>query len=159
MSKTIFLSHAPGEQAHLEEIKRLLEGYGVTSHGEDVDYIDLHSPPPAAGSNMRDLIKRQIGASSDVVLVATNESLTSEQVNYEIGMADALKKPIVVLREKELNNAEMLDNLADYKLFEFEKTGPAELGPYANKGRSIPTRIQAASATRGASAKTSQGGR
>jgi len=120
MSRKIFLSYASEDKQHLEGIKELLEHHRITKQGENVSFIDPMSESFNPGASIRELIKKQIESSSDVVVFATEDSLSSQWVNYEIGMADALNKPIVVVGRKGFGKTSLLQSLEGVRLIEID---------------------------------------
>ena len=100
MSKKFFISHTMEGRQFVEGLQEILEENGITTVGEKVSFIDTLSEPIDSNKSIREIIKKQIQSSNEVVVVASDESLSSQWVNYEIGMADALDKPIIILGRK-----------------------------------------------------------
>ena len=121
MSKKIFLSYAMEDRHHLEGLKEILEKHRITTEGEHVGFIDPMSEPSIPGTNIRAMIKKQIKSSNEVVVIATDDSLSSQWVNYEIGMADALNKPIVIVGRKGSGKTSLLQSLDGVRLVEMDE--------------------------------------
>ena len=63
---------------------------------------DIADPIPLLepGQDLRAEIRKQMQSASVVVVLWTQQAAVSDWVQYEVGMADALEKPIVVGAEK-----------------------------------------------------------
>jgi len=92
--RNIFISHARADAPRVDRIvKRLIES-GVLDRE---DRILREEDLPAKHRSLREEVKRRIQSASKVIVVWGAASATSQWVNYEIGLADALDKPIVVV--------------------------------------------------------------
>lgn len=124
MSKKIFISHSVKDRQQLESLRErlreILEQNNITAQGENVSFIDPMSESINPSESFREIIKNQIQSSNEVVLIATDDSLSSQWVNYEIGMADALGKPIVVIGKKGTGKTTLLDSLDRFRLIELD---------------------------------------
>lgn len=120
MSKKIFISHAMEDRQLVEGLQEILEENGITTEGEKVSFIDTLSESFDPGESIREIIKKQIQSSSEVVVIATDKSLSSQWVNYEIGMADALDKPIVIVGRKGSGKSALLANLGNVRIVEID---------------------------------------
>jgi len=61
-----------------------------------VDLASVAGP----GANFREKLRNAIQSTSKVIVFWSREGAQSPSVNYEIGMAEALGKPIIVARQK-----------------------------------------------------------
>lgn len=109
------------DRHHLDGLRELLDKYNVTTQGENVSFIDPISEPFVPGSSIRGMIKQQIESASEVVVIATDDSLSSQWVNYEVGMADALDKPIVVVGRRGSGKTSLLKSIEGVRLVELDE--------------------------------------
>jgi len=99
MKQKVFISYAWQDRDRLEGVlKKLRE-----AHGEELDLTQDIADPISlieSGQDLRAEIRQQIQSASYVVLFWTKQAAVSDWVQYEVGMADALEKPVVVIAEK-----------------------------------------------------------
>lgn len=94
MTRNIFLSYAIQDQGKLGDVmNKLLEpelcgGNELLVVNHDTEEFE----------DARTEIKQSMADADAVVIVWTPASARSSWVNYEVGMADALEKPIIVVR-------------------------------------------------------------
>jgi hypothetical protein len=90
----VFISHARVDAPKLELIIRSLIERGLI---QAEDRILKEEDLPTKHRSLREEVKRQIQSASKVVVVWGTASAMSQWVNYEIGLADALGKPIIAV--------------------------------------------------------------
>ena len=74
-----------------------------------------------AGENWRDVIQGAIRAVDLVVVVVeSTDGAASSWVSYEIGMAEALRKPVVILASHNFAPSDLPDDLAAYRVLSFD---------------------------------------
>jgi hypothetical protein len=95
--RTIFLSYAQKDSLDIRKVLSELRSKGFI---EDNDQILDTSKVMVPGSSIRGLLREAVKASSKVIVLWSREGAESEFVNYEIAMAEALGKPIVVVVPK-----------------------------------------------------------
>jgi hypothetical protein len=93
----VFLSYAANDKYRVEKVMRELKSRGVVSAN---DTVTENSEISAPGSSLRGAVRKAIEASSKVVVFWSAAGGKSDWVNYEIGMADALGKPILIVASK-----------------------------------------------------------
>jgi hypothetical protein len=99
MASNVFISYARSDEAYKKQTIEKLQSLGLI-RGEDETFMDDYAI--AAGTSWRDALKSSINAVSTVVVLWSKAASQSSNVNYEVGMADALgKRIIVVLPEDE----------------------------------------------------------
>jgi TIR domain len=92
--QSVFISHARADAPRLERIvKTLIENGVINRETRILKEEDL----PAGNRARREDVKRTIQSASKVVVVWGDASAGSQWVNYEIGLADALGKPIIAV--------------------------------------------------------------
>ncbi len=97
MRNTIFVSYAQQDRGRVRKVlKELLR----KSLLEEKDVITDAIQNISSGSYIRDLIRKRIQSASKVILLWTEASAKSKWVNYEVGMAEALGKQIIVVTPK-----------------------------------------------------------
>lgn len=97
--RKVFLSYAWQDRDRINmALQKLRE-----THVAELDHPhDISDPLPLAepGQDFRAEIRKQMQAASVVVVLWTKQAATSDWVQYEVGMADALEKPVVVVAEE-----------------------------------------------------------
>lgn len=86
-SSSVFLSHSHVETSHIEDAKRILEANGASV------YVDSEDPdmPSSTSSATAARLKEKIRGFDRFVLLASEKSLASRWVPWELGFADAAK--------------------------------------------------------------------
>jgi hypothetical protein len=121
MKQKIFISYAHQDRKYAEKVRKVLAGRGVID--DDAVALDFHKEINV-GSDARKAIRESIGAASKVVLIATDNAVNSQWVNYEIGMAEALDKDIIVVSSRRKGKSSMVrhirQRLGQIKVHEIE---------------------------------------
>lgn len=109
MSLRIFLSYS-GKDADLanvvkSKIEEILPGH----RREDVRIEDSADLIP--GEDIRKSLKAKIAGADTVVVISSKESDASPMVNYEVGLAHALGKDLVLVEKTGTQSADMHDRL------------------------------------------------
>ena len=95
MKNKVFLAYARQDR-HL--VKPILKKLSLTSSFKDYS-IPIHDPMQTAKvEDIRTNIKQSIKAANQVLVLWTKNAANSQWVHYEMGMADALDKPITVVK-------------------------------------------------------------
>jgi hypothetical protein len=91
---SIFMAYAHDDAARLDQMQVELRRRGIVQEGEE--FVD---PARTIGpeTSIRGALREAIGSSSMMVVLWGPAAAASATVNYEVGMADALDKPIVVV--------------------------------------------------------------
>jgi len=120
----VFVSYAHEDKALAEHVQKLLPDLGGTE--SPTVFVDPQKDL-APGEDIRRAIVDKIKASSFVVLIMTEGAARSEWVNYEVGIADALEKPIFVVGRKGSGKSvffkEYLRRLANAQVLEVDTEG------------------------------------
>lgn len=126
MTEKIFVSYAPDDRGVLDNLEQKLRKHGVIG-SEPVSIIDIQTEVKP-GDNFREAIQKQIQSASKVVVIHSETSESSQWVNYEAGMADALNKPIFVIDITDKNigkdstsRSKFLSNLANVRSIKIKK--------------------------------------
>jgi hypothetical protein len=90
----VFISYARVDAPRLRGILKRLIASGLIS---ERDQILKEEDLPAKHGAVREEVKRRIQSASKVIVVWGTASASSQWVNYEIGLADALGKPIIAV--------------------------------------------------------------
>jgi hypothetical protein len=90
----VFISYARSDARRVEAIVKSLVASGLLTEQDRI--LKEEDLPPKHGY-LRQEVKRQIQSASKVIVVWGPASATSQWVNYEVGLADALGKPIIVV--------------------------------------------------------------
>lgn len=108
--RRVFISYSHKELPGVDTIVTRLRRQGVLKENDEVlgttEFGNRHT-------ELRQTVRRQIESASHVVLIWDSETAKSQWVNYEIGLADALGKPIVAVTtgKKNVPVPAMLSNL------------------------------------------------
>ena len=116
MKTNVFVSYASQDKEFAETVKRKLAD--LEHLPADTVFLDAQDIP--IGENIRERLKSQIRASDAVILVMTENSASSQWINYEAGLADALGKKILVVGKKGSGKTALLAYLAEYQHVELE---------------------------------------
>lgn len=122
MAERIFVSYSHEDRKYLDGLKEILQKHGVVE-GDEVSIIDPFSGVFSAGEDIRESIKKEIQSASKVVIIYTSNSASSQWVNYEVGMADALNKPVIVVGTRGSGKTTLLSALKHIQLIEIDDKG------------------------------------
>jgi CRISPR/Cas system CMR subunit Cmr4 (Cas7 group RAMP superfamily) len=120
MKNKVFISYAHQDNHKIDQLKTELAEKGVIS--DDVVSFDDAQTPMIPGSSLRGLIREAVKSASTVVIFWTKNSASSDFVNYEIGMADAFEKNMVVVTPKGQKN-NLPSNLSHIQVVEVDIEG------------------------------------
>jgi hypothetical protein len=112
---SVFLSYAFHDKTKIQKVLDKLTARGILSPRE----VWVDSSAIVAGSSWRGQIREAIESASKFVVVWTDEADTSDWVNYETGMAEALGKPILVVVPKG-ETSRIPGNLKETQIVEIE---------------------------------------
>jgi len=93
-STNVFVSYARADASRLDVILKSLIAKGVIT---EEDRILKETDLPAKHRALRKEVRRQIQSASKLIVIWGTASANSQWVNYEIGLADALGKPIIAV--------------------------------------------------------------
>lgn len=121
MTEKIFVSYAYEDRESLDNLEEELRDHGIIGD-KPVSFIDPLKEVKV-GENIREAIRKQVQSADKVIIIHTDKSESSQWVNYEAGMADALNKPIIILGRKGSGKTMLLSNLANALLIEKKESG------------------------------------
>jgi hypothetical protein len=84
---SIFLSHKHSDLKELQNIKKILEGLGVSVY---IDWLDREMPE-ITSKKTAERIKEKIKQNDKFILIATDNAIDSKWCNWELGFGDAQK--------------------------------------------------------------------
>jgi len=117
---SVYLSHIRRDADLAADIARELRKHGV-------EPIDVESTGP--GDDLRRTIKSAIRRADAFVLVLrAPESAASSWVGYELGMAEALGKPILLLLSHNHSTSQLPDDMAGLRTVAFDPDRPESAG-------------------------------
>jgi hypothetical protein len=90
----VFISHARADAHKLDEIVQSLVAKGFLNEG---DQILREEDLPKKHGALRDQVRMRIQSASKLIVIWGAASASSQWVNYEMGLADALGKPIIAV--------------------------------------------------------------
>ena len=120
MAEKIFVSYSHEDRKYLEGLKEVLQEHGIVE-GDEISIIDPFSGVFSVGEDIRESIKREIQSASKVVIIHTSNTNSSQWVNYEVGMADALDKPIIVVGTRGSGKTTLLSSLKHVQMIEVDE--------------------------------------
>jgi len=112
MSYKVFLSYASQDHAFAESVKSRIAEILSRESKEAVDVFDVRTDL-VAGDDFRQSIKAAIELANTVVIVSSENADASPWVNYEVGLADAMGKNLVVVGKKGLDDTALLRRFFD----------------------------------------------
>ncbi len=96
----VYLSYAKADAHTIPRVLKQLESMGLVSSSDE---ITTDSDLQPGHASLRDGVRRQIQSASKVVILWSPSSVSSQWVNYELGLADAFGKAIIpVVRQRDL---------------------------------------------------------
>lgn len=120
----IFLSYSQADSHKIplitKELPSIVEGLAQYQSHDEKEIIPVFSANEISpGENIRQQLLQSMQKASAVVVVWTAESARSSHVNYEIGIAEALGKPtVVVVPDK--SAPELPSSLQGYQVVKLE---------------------------------------
>jgi TIR domain len=114
---SVFLSYASDDKPRIRKVLDQLKARGILSpHDKVVDTPAILVP----GSSWRGQVREAIENASKFVVLWSDAAHTSDWVNYETGMAEALGKPILVVVPKG-ETPRVSENLKETQVIEIEE--------------------------------------
>jgi nucleoside 2-deoxyribosyltransferase len=112
-----FISHLHRDAAVAERV-----GFALKELGFEVLNSERNVPH---GERWGSVIQAAIKRSDALIMLAiTPESLSSSWMSYEAGMAEALKKPVIVLLSDKYSVAELPEDFASHEILNFDLRSP-----------------------------------
>jgi hypothetical protein len=118
VSRNVFVSYASKDRVWLEKVLEQLRKRKVLSI-EDKIFPDRKSI--SGGENFREATRTAISAADTVLVLWSPAAVESKWVNYELGMADALGKHLVVVAAHGMHPKPPI-NARDFQLVEMPST-------------------------------------
>jgi NADPH:quinone reductase-like Zn-dependent oxidoreductase len=112
VSHKVFLSYAFQDHALAESFKSRIAELLPQNDKETLDGFDVLTDV-VVGEDIRQSIKSAIEAAGTVVLISSESADASPWVNYEIGLADALGKNLVIVGKKGAEDTALLRRFFD----------------------------------------------
>jgi hypothetical protein len=113
----VFLSYASDDRPRIRDIVNELKSKGIVeAHDKITDTSEIF----ISGSSVRGQVRKAIEAASKFVVVWSDAGGKSDWVNYEIGMAEALGKTILVIVPKGKISRLPPSNLEHSQIIELE---------------------------------------
>ena len=117
----VFLSHSTRDAKLAAGIARELRKHGI----EPLDMFESGAP----AEDFRQITKSAIRRADGFVLVlGTPESASSSWVSYELGMAEALGKPILLMLSHNHTAGQLPSDLAGLPIVSFDPKQPGSAG-------------------------------
>lgn len=95
MNKKVFISYAWNDRKLVNKAIKQLKSKGLLGG----DFLESINNPMelSAGADIRAALKEQILTCDKVLLIWSGRAASSPWVQYEVGMAEALEKPILIV--------------------------------------------------------------
>ena len=123
----VFISHAHRDADLAAAIRQALKKLGVDVFAPAVDI----SP----SSNWRTSVKSAMEtADALVVVVGSPDAAASSWVTYEVGMAEASGKPILLLASQDFSLSDLPIELSDHTAISFDPAKPAQTARVVQAG-------------------------
>ena len=124
MSHKVFVSYASQDTSMVAKTLEKLRKWKVLSIDDEI-FIDRKGI--SAGESFREATRAAIGAADTVLVIWSPAAVESKWVNYELGMADALGKELVIVAPRGMDQKPPIASHS-FKLVELP-------GMFAEKGR------------------------
>lgn len=120
MSKArVFVSYGRRDAVVAEKISRALRGIDIVTTS-----LDANIKP---GDDFRKAIYANLESSDAVLVVTTSpEAASHSWTGYEIGMAEALRKPIILVTSDRYSLSEFPEGLASFPVVVFDPEQPED---------------------------------
>jgi hypothetical protein len=118
VSRNIFVSYASKDRASLEKVLEQLRERKVLLIE---DKIFPNKQSVSAGESFRGATRKAISAADTVLVLWSPAAAESKWVNYELGMADALGKHLVIVASRGMHPKPPIDS-QDFQLVEMPNT-------------------------------------
>ncbi len=118
MTQKVFFSYAQQDKHLVEPTLKKLSQAGISEleiTSETDDPVQLAQ----AGENLRTMILDHVKSASQVVVLWSEHAANSQYVQYELGLADALDKPIIVVKTNR-SAPQLPSNLAETAFLELD---------------------------------------
>lgn len=113
----IFLSFSHRDSALAERIEAELEKLGHPTFNPSKDI--------APGQDWREAMRAAIERTDMLlVLISSSHAASSSWMGYEVGMAEALGKPVVTLASDRLSKTDLPDDLISRQVLNFDPRSP-----------------------------------
>jgi hypothetical protein len=98
MDNRVFFAYSSHNQSLVEPVIAKFQGAAAASVVEVVDAIEPLDADILPEVNFRSIIRDLVQSANRVVVFWSKEAATSQHVQYELGMADALDKPLIIVQ-------------------------------------------------------------
>ncbi|MDB6012322.1 MAG: hypothetical protein JWL65_4572 [Gammaproteobacteria bacterium] len=115
MRQKVFISYATQDRSFAESLKARLNQF-LAKPSQPLDFFDVQSSI-APGEDFRKAIKAAMDAADTVVIVSSPYGDSSQWVNYEAGLADALGKKLVFVGRKGMGKSALVRRFQDNARF------------------------------------------
>jgi hypothetical protein len=116
---SVFISYALADRTQVKKLFDELKSVGVIGQRDQI--VD-HAKIIVKGPSRRDDVRKAIEDASKIIVIWSSGGAESEWVNYEIAMADALGKQIIVVVPKG-ERSPIPDQIAENTIFEMDSVG------------------------------------
>lgn len=97
MSFTVYVSYSQGNKDLVDKLYSVLKQNGINTYALDVTVM-----PGIAGKPIADEIRKYINSSDYVFVLLTKDAVMSPNIFFEIGLARASSKPILLIVEPDV---------------------------------------------------------
>lgn len=112
MTLKVFLSYSAKDSDVAKLVKAKIKDFLPQGDVEPVDVIDIQTDL-AVGQDIRKSIKSAIESAQTVFVISSESTDSSTWVNYEVGLAEALGKELVIVERKLAVDSKIRRRLVD----------------------------------------------
>jgi nucleoside 2-deoxyribosyltransferase len=118
MVTRVFISYARDDRALAESVAKQLARSGIETWSEfDVE----------AGTQIEDSLLSKLTESDAIVAIVSNASAHSSGLGYELGAARAMRKRVVLVRQKDAPADDVYSSLTDTQTLNAAELSPDEI--------------------------------
>lgn len=117
--KRVFISHSPTDKELARDVARKLEAAGLEA-------VSTEKRVDGAG-HLMEILRKAIDESEAVLFLITPAALESEWAFFELGAAEALDKPVVLIGAG-VNRKQLAAPFRDYQIVPYDRVEKAIMG-------------------------------
>ncbi len=121
MSAKVFVSHSRRDAEVAKKIASALQKIEAPR----TVFTFLDDKDIQAGQDFRDAVRANIQSSDAVLVVATSpEAIANTWIGYEVGVAEALHKPVILAASNRFSSSDFQEDLSSFPVVPFDPERP-----------------------------------
>jgi hypothetical protein len=121
----VFISYSSEDRAFAQRVREALASAGIGA------YLDTEELPP--GTDVASAIRNEVRSADAVVVILSDKAIFQREIQFEIGMAQGLGKPVVaVVAPGSSPDLSLVTSLADTYVLDADRLKGPELGARIN---------------------------